>query len=70
LLNPRCETGVPACLSRARRIGYDYLLSDHDDYDGDPFLGNHRRREEILKELSGIVLEHEVCGVRIYRFTR
>jgi hypothetical protein len=54
----------------ANRAGMDYLLWDRDDYRIDPFLDDERRREEILNGLRGVVLEREICGVRIYRFTR
>lgn len=37
---------------------------------GGPFLSDGRRREEILNGLRGVVLEREVCGVRIYHFTQ
>ncbi len=54
----------------ANHAGIDYLLWDQDDYHNDPFLDDDRRREEILNGLRGVVLEGEICGVRIYRFTR
>ncbi|HSW49425.1 MAG TPA: hypothetical protein VLH09_04585, partial [Bryobacteraceae bacterium] len=54
----------------AKHAGLSHLLWDPDDFHVDPFLGDRRRREEILKELKGIVLVQEVCGMRIYRFTR
>ncbi len=53
----------------ARRAEFSYLLWDPDDFSGDLFLGDARRLEEILGELKGVVLEHEACGARIYRFT-
>ncbi len=53
----------------AATAGIDYLLWDRHDFSGDPYLGDAGRKEKILSEIKGIVLEREICGVRIFRFT-
>jgi hypothetical protein len=53
----------------ARSAGLSYLLWDQLDYQNDPYLDDNRTRERILSGLSGVVLERDLCGMRIYRFT-
>jgi hypothetical protein len=65
---------VEKALSRmpayAHSAGLSYLLWDRLDYLDDPYLGDNRTRERILSSLSGVVLERELCGMRIYRFSQ
>lgn len=53
----------------AHSAGLGYMLCDRLDYLDNPYLGDGRTREKILSSLSGVVLEKELCGMRIYRFT-
>jgi len=53
----------------ARSAGLHYMLWDRLDYLTDPYLADNRTRERILSSVSGVVLERELCGMRIYRFT-
>jgi hypothetical protein len=53
----------------AQSAGLSYMLWDRLDYQNDPYLADNRTRERILSSLSGVVLERELCGMRIYRFT-
>jgi hypothetical protein len=45
------------------------MLWDQLDYPNDPYLGDNQTRESVLSRLSGVVLEREICGMRIYRFS-
>jgi hypothetical protein len=54
----------------AESAGLEFLLWDQDDYHNDPFLDDDQRRERILASLPGVVLEGELCGMRVYRLTR
>jgi len=49
---------------------FEFLLWDKSDFLDDSYLGDPERKEKILAEIKDIVLERELCGVRIYRFTR
>ena len=53
----------------ARSAGLSYMLWDQLDYPNDPYLGDNQTRESVLSRLSGVVLEREICGMRIYRFS-
>ncbi len=53
----------------AHSAGLTYLLWDQMDYLSDSYLADSRTRERILSSLPGVVLERELCGMRIYRFT-
>ena len=58
---------MPVYASRMRMM---HLFWDPDDYHDFSFLKDPRRRDEILSRLPGLVLESDVCGARVYRFTR